>query len=115
MLFAAEFEPAQAIDLRRSTRASMSLNARIESDGLQRTLCRVADISVHGALLNTYSPLTMGSIILLRLPIIGQNAATVVWSNDFEAGIHFLKPLGQDDFENLIDINAAIGGPRRRG
>lgn len=112
MLFAAEFEPA-LIDIGRSApRAPVSLDARIGRGGLDRALCRVNDISTHGARLETYSTLKSGAMIWLTLPTIGSHCARIVWATEFEAGCQFLTPLEERDFLALIDINEAIGKPR---
>ncbi len=54
-MFAAEFEPAMSNGRRRSPRAPVSLDARLGRGGLDRALCRVTDVSLHGARLHTYS------------------------------------------------------------
>lgn len=99
--FAAEFEPAVGLGRRRSMRAPVSLDARIGRGGLDRALCRVVDISMHGAKLSTYSALRPGTSIWLALPRVGHQAARVVWANDFEAGLEFMIPLSEDQFEVL--------------
>src|SRR4051812_1900687 len=97
--FAAEFEPAESLGRRRSPRAPMSLDARIGRGGLDRALCKVTDLSVHGARIQTYSPLRQGTSIWLTLPRVGPQAARVVWASDFEAGLEFLAPLPDEAIE----------------
>ena len=99
--FAAEFEPAVALGRRRSMRAPVSLDARIGRGGLDRALCRVVDLSLHGARLQTYSALRQGTGIWLALPKVGHRAARVVWASDFEAGLEFMIPLTEDEFHVL--------------
>ena len=99
--FAAEYEPAESLGRRRSPRAPVSLDARIGRGGLDRTLCKVTDLSVHGAGIQTYSELRLGTMIWLALPKIGHVAAKVVWAGDFEAGVEFQEPLTADAFELL--------------
>jgi hypothetical protein len=99
--FAAEFEPAESLGRRRSMRAPVSLDAKIGRGGLDRALCKVVDLSVHGARLQTYSELRAGSMIWLALPGIGHCAARVVWAGDFEAGLEFAAPLTPQAFEKL--------------
>lgn len=101
--FAAEIEPAQALGRRRSMRAPVSLDARIGRGGLDRALCRVVDISQHGARLQTYSALRQGTMIWLALPKVGHCAARVVWATDFEAGLEFHVPLAPEAFDLLAD------------
>ena len=70
-----------------------------------RTLCKVTDISIHGARLQTYSALTKGSTIWLTLPEAGSVAADVKWADDFVAGCQFQKPLEMDVFDKLVALN----------
>ncbi|MCP3736515.1 PilZ domain-containing protein [Sphingomonas sp. RP10(2022)] len=102
-MFAAEFEPADTNGRRRSARAPVSLDARIGKAG--RTLCKVVDISIHGARLHTYSALKKDSTIWLTLPGAGSIAADVKWADDFTAGCQFKQPLELDVFEKLVELN----------
>ncbi|MEO5867958.1 MAG: PilZ domain-containing protein [Sphingomonas sp.] len=94
-MIAAEYEPA-TLNRRRSPRAPVSLDAKLGRGGLDRTLCKVSDLSLHGARLMTYSPLVKGSVIWLTLPRLGQIAAKIMWADEYEAGCQFSEPL--DDF-----------------
>ena len=101
-MFAAEFEPAETNGRRRSPRSPVSLDAKIGRGGLDRALCRVVDLSRHGARLQTYSSLRVGSMIWLTLPKIGQLVATIMWADDFVAGCQFQTPLEEDAFRALV-------------
>lgn len=100
-MFAAEFEPAVTLGRRRSVRAPVSLDAKIGRGGLDRALCKVTDLSAHGARIQTYSELRAGTVLWLALPKVGHVAARVVWAEDFEAGLEFESPLSGQDFEAL--------------
>ncbi len=99
-MFAADFEPAERRTRRSAPRAPVSLDVRIGKTG--RTLCRVVDISIHGARLQTYSALKRGTSIWLNLPQIGQVVADVMWADDYTAGCQFQTPLPVEAFEALI-------------
>ena len=105
-LFAAEFEPAVVNGRRRAPRAPVSFDARIGRGGIDRALCKVIDLSPQGARLQAYSAMRQGSTIWLNLPLAGQVAATIRWSDDFEAGCEFQHPLDQGVYEELL----ALGG-----
>jgi len=105
-MFAAEFEPADDLNRRRSTRAAVSLEARIGRDGIGRTLCKVVDLSIHGARLQTYSALKRGATIWLTLPGIGPVAADIMWADDYVAGCQFHQPLEPAVFERLAGNDA---------
>ena len=82
-------------------RAPVSLDAKIGRGGLDRALCKVVDLSQHGARLQTYSALRTGQDIWLTLPKVGHCAANIVWASDFEAGLEFHIPLTDEAFEAL--------------
>jgi hypothetical protein len=99
----AEFEPA-ILGRRKSPRAPVSLDAKLGRGGLDRTLCRVTDLSREGARISSYSALKKDSVIWLTLPGVGQVAATVRWADDFQAGCQFNTPLDDIQFEALIAL-----------
>ena len=103
-MFAAEFEPADTQGRRRSPRAPVSFDARLGQGGLGRTLCKVVDLSIHGARLSTYSGLRRGTTIWLTLPEVGPVAADVMWADDFTAGCQFQTPLDEEAFEKLAEL-----------
>ncbi|MDQ2892889.1 MAG: PilZ domain-containing protein [Pseudomonadota bacterium] len=105
-MFAAEFESAKTEGRRRAPRAPVYLDARLGKAG--RTLCKVVDISVHGAKLQTYSALKRGETIWLTLPEVGSIVADVMWADDFIGGCQFKKPIPSDIFARLVE---AQGGP----
>lgn len=98
--FAAEFEPA-VLGRRRAPRAPVSLDAKVGRGGLDRALCKVVDLSPHGAKIETFSALRRDSMIWLTLPHVGHWAARVIWASDFEAGLEFQIALSEDEFEKL--------------
>ena len=98
--FAAEFEPA-VLGRRRAPRAPVSLDAKVGRGGLDRALCKVVDLSLHGARIETFSALRRDSMIWLTLPHVGHWAARVAWATDFEAGLEFQIALTEDEFEKL--------------
>jgi len=98
-MFSAEFEPAEA-NRRRAARSRVALNA--ELDGSHRTLCKVADISIGGIRLRTYSALKVGAKIWITIPIIGRVSATVKWADDYNAGCEFAEPIRADVIETLL-------------
>ena len=101
-MFAAEFEPAVIENRRRTPRAPVSLDAKLGRGGLERALCKVVDLSMHGARLQSYSEMKRGSTIWLTLPGLAPIAADVVWAEDFVAGCQFREALTVGQFEGLI-------------
>jgi hypothetical protein len=107
-VIAAEIEPAMPNGRRRSPRAPVSLDAKLGRGGLDRALCKIVDLSMHGVRLHTYSALRVGAMIWLTLPKLGPRAIKVMRADDFEAGCEFLEPLAQQEFEDLIAIDASL-------
>uniref|UniRef100_UPI0035C9BB27 PilZ domain-containing protein n=1 Tax=uncultured Sphingomonas sp. TaxID=158754 RepID=UPI0035C9BB27 len=107
-MIAAEFEPAFPSERRRSKRAPISLDAKLGRGGLDRALCKVTNVSLHGARLHTYSPMNKGAMIWLTLPQIGQVIATIIWADDYEAGCQFREPLDDLAFATLMRKTAAF-------
>lgn len=101
-MFAAEFEPAAPETRRREKRTPVSLDTRMSKGGLARALCKVVDLSTHGAQLETFSALKRGMRIWLTLPKLGTVAADVTWADDYVAGCRFQAPLTVGQFEDLV-------------
>lgn len=106
-MIAAEIQPAEH-DGRRSPRAPVSIDAGLGRGGLDRALCKVVDMSMHGVRLQTYSALRKGSLVWLTLPKLGARAVKVMRADDFSAGCEFLEPLHRDEFDALLAIDASL-------
>ena len=98
-----EYEPA-VVNRRRAPRAPVSLDAKLGRGGLDRTLCRITDLSREGARIRSYSALKKDMTIWLTLPGVGQVAATVKWADDFEAGCLFREPLAEHTYDGLVEV-----------
>lgn len=99
--FSAEIEAAVPAGRRRVARVPVSLDAKIGRGGLDRALCRVCDLSVHGARLQTFSALRPGTSLFLTMPGAEPREARVVWADDFTAGCEFRHPLPAELFHSL--------------
>lgn len=66
-----------------------------------RVLCRVVDISCHGARLLNYVGLERGAIVRLSMPGLAARKAEIVWSDDYSAACKFDKPLSERDVAEL--------------
>ncbi len=103
-MFAAEYEPAEVKGRRLVPRTPVSLDADVEARGLTKALCKVIDLSIRGARLQTYTMLEPGLMIWLNIPRlgIGEFAARVTWADEFEAGCRFERRLPKAEFERLV-------------
>ena len=106
-MFAAEIRlvPNKATlgDARREDRSTVVVPGRINDLGA-RSLCRVADLSITGARLQTHATLTPGTSVLVTLPGQKPRAATIIWADGYVAGCAFADPLSQD----LLDLLVAM-------
>jgi len=88
---------------RREERLPADIRTRYGTGGFpDRALCRIVDVTKHGARLEVYCDLPLSTIITLTLPSTGTVRALVVWSNDFEAGCRFHEPLTDSDLETIF-------------
>jgi hypothetical protein len=94
---------ASASEARREDRAHVVVPGRINETGA-RSLCRVADLSISGARLQTHTSLNPGSSVMVTLPGQKPRPATIVWADGFVAGCEFATPLQQD----LLDLLVAM-------
>lgn len=65
---------------------------------LGRAVCRVIDVSRHGARLQTCSEPHPGMAIRRSLPGIGDRPARAIRADAFTAGLEFLQPLSGKTF-----------------
>lgn len=65
----------------------------ITSQDNWRSVCRVADLSCHGARLATFSALTKGTIVWINLPDQPARKGEIVWADEYSAACRFLVPL----------------------
>ena len=82
-------------DPRRQDRSAVVVPGRINDLGA-RSLCRVADLSITGARLQTHTALTPDTSIMVTLPGQKPRPATIVWSDGYVAGCVFAEPLPED-------------------
>ena len=90
-------------DARRQDRSAVVVPGRINDVGA-RSLCRVADLSITGARLQTHTALTPGTSVIVTLPGQTPRDATIVWSDGHTAGCKFVEPLS----EALLDVLVAL-------
>lgn len=96
-------EPSRMIYRRpRSVRLPISAQARLfTSEGYVETALH--NLSLRGTCISDPGDLSAGQ--LLSLEIAGQcfELATVKWTKDGRAGVHFAQPLRAPDFNSLVD------------
>ncbi len=76
---------------------------RVGDDGA-RSICRVLDLSIAGARVQTYQQLVQHSVVMLTLPGQPARRARIVWSDDYTAGCAFEVPLAEAVLDDLVAI-----------
>lgn len=89
-------------DNRRSPRTKVDMPAQVTGGTAWRTVCRIADISRHGARLGTYSALPKGTVIWLSMPGEPARKAEIVWSDEYNAACKFMVPLDEMTVVTLV-------------
>lgn len=98
---AAELIPIAQGETRRAARKAVSLDAGLFDQGHHGSLCRITDLSMSGARLQTFTDLIPGTSILLTLPSAVRRLTRIVWARDYEAGCQFEEPLSAFEFDLL--------------
>ena len=88
---------------RAAERTAVQMPGRVGNDGV-RSVCRVSDLSIAGARLQTYQPLEPQTRVMLTLPGQSPRLARIVWSDEFNAGCAFDKPLDAAVLDDLVEI-----------
>jgi hypothetical protein len=97
-----ELRPAPAVETRRRVpRAAVSIEAELDRTETHGTLCRIVDLSLHGARLQTFDELRIGHAFRLTLSGDIERSARIVWFRDFEAGCQFETPLTEPELAAL--------------
>ncbi len=73
----------------------------IESE-MEGELTEVVNIARTGFLARTQTVRTLGNVIHLRLPALGERNAVVVWCANGLLGGRFIDPIDQESFARLL-------------
>ncbi|MEE4199204.1 PilZ domain-containing protein [Erythrobacter sp.] len=96
-------------DRRRSERFEVALPVIFRTTSGDRR-CHLANISDHGAKLETDDPPAKGVSGMLILDH-GEFYCTVSWSNGIACGIEFERSIGEAKLTDLVGEKARQGGP----
>lgn len=72
----------------------------------------IVNISAQGFMATGDTELSRGERLTIRLPVVGQIEAHLIWAHDGRAGFQFERIIRLDDFLKLID--AIQPNPRLR-
>ncbi|APG63708.1 hypothetical protein LPB140_08090 [Sphingorhabdus lutea] len=99
-----------AMDLRRAARHRTDINVNSATRKGEEHLLHIVNISAHGFMIDNHSVLNRGDRVTLRLPIIGEIEAYMIWSIEERAGFQLERVIRLPDFIALLD---EIGSMRR--
>lgn len=89
-------------DNRRSQRNLVDMSGRITTDSNWRSICRIADLSRHGARLSTFSNLPRGTVLWINLAGQPARKAEVIWSDEYNAACQFYQPIDENAVIALV-------------
>jgi hypothetical protein len=80
--------------------------------------CKVRDLSVNGALVESDRKLAIGDQLDIEIPKIGPQSAEVTWANNFRAGLMFKSMLDPFQLKEMLEekprhVEAEITGAPR--
>ncbi|MDT9599301.1 PilZ domain-containing protein [Sphingosinicella rhizophila] len=75
--------------------------------GMIRATVEIADLSVAGLKIVTASPMSVGSRIWIRIPMLEPQECVIAWVDGCTAGCRFEKPLHPAVLDVLVQTHAA--------
>ncbi len=103
-------------DLRRATRHPVDYTVVGEHRRLGDLRLHIVNISAHGFMTEGAIALQRGERIVIRLPIVGQIEAHLIWTAGARAGFQFERIIRLEDFIGVLDQlqpNPRLRPPRR--
>ncbi len=91
----------EALNFRRSERHKIAVQVQYKRK-IVRLVAKALDLSVHGLRISGMERLREGETVWITLPGLEPRQATVVWSDQFEAGCAFAEPLQPAVFEAVL-------------
>ena len=90
------------IESRRAPRDIVSFRAPLDGPAGIRTSVLMVDISPFGFMSRSQAPLTPGDVVAVKLPVVGNRAAKIVWSLGGRVGGEFLDPIASDIYAMML-------------
>ena len=90
-----------ALTQRRSERQQIAVQVQYKRK-VVRLVAKALDLSIHGLRISGLERLREGEVVWITLPGLEPRHATVVWSDQFEAGCAFVEPLHPAVFEAVV-------------
>jgi hypothetical protein len=77
--------------------------------------CKVRDLSVNGALVESDRKLAIGQQLDIEIPKIGPQSAEVTWVNNFRAGVMFKSMLDPFQLKEMLEAKTRQTEPEITG
>jgi hypothetical protein len=91
-----------SLEGRRAPRDIVSFRAPLDGPAAIRTSVLMVDISPLGFMSRCQAPLTPGDAVAVKLPVVGNRAAKIVWSLGGRVGGEFLDPIASDIYAMML-------------
>ncbi|GGA03485.1 MAG: pilus assembly protein PilZ [Sphingomonadales bacterium CG12_big_fil_rev_8_21_14_0_65_65_10] len=102
-------------DKRRAARHPVSHKVIGEHRAAGDVHMHIVNLSAQGFMIDGQTELGRGERVTIRLPVVGQIEAHLIWQTDDRAGFQFERIIRVDDFNRLIDEvqpNPRLRSPR---
>ena len=90
------------IESRRVPRDVVSFRAPLDGPAGIRTSVLIVDISPFGFMSRCQAPLAPGDVVAVKLPVVGNRAAKIVWSLGGRVGGEFMEPVASDIYGMML-------------
>ncbi|QGP80902.1 PilZ domain-containing protein [Sphingobium sp. CAP-1] len=92
-----------SVDQRRASRDLVDMVSHVTVRG--RTYgVRIINISPHGLMCRSDSPLTPGDRASIWLPILKDHVAEIRWAQDSRAGMEFFEPIAPKIYDAMLTL-----------
>jgi hypothetical protein len=93
---------ASSIEGRRAARDLVSFRAPFDGPAGIRASVLMVDISPFGFMSRCQAPVAPGDVVAVKLPVVGNRAARIVWSLGGRVGGEFLEPIASDIYAMML-------------
>ncbi|WP_407696056.1 PilZ domain-containing protein [Sphingomicrobium lutaoense] len=89
-------------DSREGTREPLAAFVTVRETGRSRNAASIVNVSRGGCQISTVNRLVQGERIWVKFPGFDSIEATVRWSEEFTAGVEFVRPLHPAMLDHLL-------------
>ena len=93
---------APTIESRRALRDIVSFRVPLDGPAGIRASVLIVDVSPFGFMSRCQAPLAPGAVVVVKLPVVGNRAARIVWSLGGRVGGEFVDAIAHDIYAMML-------------